>query len=44
MMINWIKRPVFPILYVASGLLFGIVLLSTLSFTDNEDVISPLDN
>lgn len=36
MMCNWGKKSVIPILYVASGLLFGIVLLSTLSFTNHD--------
>jgi membrane-bound lytic murein transglycosylase D len=36
MMSDLIKRPVFPVLYVLSGLIFGTVLLSTLSFTENS--------
>jgi membrane-bound lytic murein transglycosylase D len=41
MMSSWIKRPVFPILYVLSGLLFGIALLSTISFTNNDGGENP---
>ena len=44
MMSNWIKRPAFSILYVASGLLFGIALLSTLSFTNVVDGEKPAGN
>jgi hypothetical protein len=38
---KWIKRPVFQIIYVASGLLFGIALLSILSFTSNDGGKNP---
>jgi membrane-bound lytic murein transglycosylase D len=37
MISNWIKRSIFPVLYVLSGLVFGIALLSTVSFTEKDD-------
>jgi membrane-bound lytic murein transglycosylase D len=36
MLSKWSKKPIFSVIYVLSGILFGLVLLSSLSFTSKD--------